>query len=113
MRVLRLAVLGLAIAACGCGSSAPAPSPSPTAAVVQVAIRDNRFLPHRIVARRGELIRWTNHGAAAHTVASARLRLSSEAIRPGRQFAYRPTRAGRFAYYCTIHAGQTGILVVR
>jgi plastocyanin len=49
----------------------------------------------------------------AHTVASADLKLSSEAIRGGESFSYRPRRRGRFDYYCTIHANQTGVLIVR
>jgi plastocyanin len=46
-------------------------------------------------------------------LASADLKLSSEAIRAGKRFSYRPRRRGRFDYYCTIHANQTGVLVVR
>ena len=61
----------------------------------------------------GQTIRWTNDDAVAHTVASSALRLASEGIRSGDTFTYRPARAGRFPYYCTIHAGQRGVLIVR
>jgi plastocyanin len=87
---------------------------SPTSGdIVPVAMRHNHFVPHRIVARMGQTVRWTNRDAVTHTVASADLRLSSEGIRGGKSFSYRPRRRGTFAYYCTIHAGQTGVMVVR
>jgi plastocyanin len=116
MRAIVLAaVLVLGV---GCGGTGHAARSTATATVtgggaVRVTMRHNRFAPHRIVVRLGQTVRWTNHDAVAHTVASAQLRLSSEAIRAGTSFSYRPRRRGRFAYYCTIHAGQTGVLVVR
>jgi plastocyanin len=76
-------------------------------------MRHNRFVPARVVVRLGETVRWTNRDATAHTVASQDLRLASDAIGPGATFAYRPRRRGRFRYFCTIHAGQNGVLVVR
>jgi plastocyanin len=104
----------LVIAACG-GSPAPAPTAAPKAqaTAVQVEMRHNRFMPHAVVVRLGQAVRWTNRDAVVHTVASQDLRLSSEGIRPGTTFTYRPSRAGTFAYFCTIHFGQTGRLVVR
>jgi plastocyanin len=114
MRALLLAALCLAAAGCGAAAAPPAkPAPSAPPAVVQVGMHHNRFGPHRIVVRLGQSIRWTNHDAVAHTVASQQLRLASEAIPGGTTFTYRPRRRGHFAYYCTIHAGQTGVIVVK
>ena len=118
-RAVLLAAVCLA-AASGCGGDGGA-EPAATAAasaparpaIVDVAMRHNRFRPHRIVVRLGQAVRWTNRDAVAHTVASQDLKLSSEAIRAGQTFRYRPRRRGRFAYFCTIHAGQTGVLIVR
>jgi plastocyanin len=113
MRALLLTALALLLA--GCGSSPPQerPAASGEPAPGRVEMRHNRFTPARVVVAVGRTVRWTNRDAVAHTVASAALHLSSEAIRPGQAFTFRPRRAGRFAYYCTIHAGQTGVLVVR
>ena len=115
MRALIL-VLVLLLAA-GCGGSRRGARPTPTAGVkggasVLVTMRHNRFVPHRIVVRLGQTVRWTNRDAVAHTVASEALHVSSDGIRAGKSFSYRPRRRGSFAYYCTIHAGQTGVLVV-
>jgi plastocyanin len=104
------------VAACGSSAAPPAkrPAATPTApAVAAVEMRHIRFLPHRIVVRLGETVRWTNDDPVAHTVASQSLRIASDAIRPGETFAYVARRRGSFAYFCTIHAGQTGRLVVR
>jgi plastocyanin len=112
MRALLLAAVCLVAAGCG-DDSKPAATASTPPANVQVAMRDNQFAPRRIVVRLGQTVRWTNRDAVAHTVASQQLRLASDAIEGGQTFSYRPKRAGRFRYYCTIHAGQTGVLIVR
>jgi plastocyanin len=114
---LLLTLLCLAVAGCGSESeTTPAkttPKAAPTAAVLEVDMRHNRFLPHRIVVQPGQTVRWRNRDAVAHTVASQDLHLASEAIRGGETYSYRARRTGRFDYFCTIHAGQTGVLVVR
>jgi plastocyanin len=107
MRVILLAALCLTTV--GCGSAA---QPTPTPPVVNADMRHNRFAPSRLPVRLGQTVRWTNRDAVAHTVASQDLRLSSDAIRAHQTFAYRPRHVGRFTYYCTIHAGQTGVLIV-
>jgi plastocyanin len=123
-KVRTLAVLAgcTALAACG-GSSSPsakhAAAPTATKAAtkqpstVAVTMRNIRFRPHRIVVHLGQTVRWTNDDQVDHTVASSALRLASEGIGPGKTFSYTPKRRGTFAYFCTIHAGQTGVLVVQ
>ena len=76
-------------------------------------MRNIKFVPARITVKVGQTVRWTNHDKVAHTVASAKLKLASEGIEDGQSYEYRATRPGTFPYYCTIHAGQTGVLVVR
>ena len=104
----------LAVAGCGGDDKPPVATPTPTpAAVVPVAMRNIKFVPARITVKVGQTVRWTNHDKVAHTVASAKLKLASEGIEDGQSYEYRATRPGTFPYYCTIHAGQTGVLVVR
>jgi plastocyanin len=111
-------VVVLMIAVVSAASAEPVAPAEATASVnsgttVRVTMRHNRFRPRRVVVRLGQTVRWTNRDSVAHTVASADLKLSSEAIRGGESFSYRPRRRGRFDYYCTIHANQTGVLIVR
>ena len=112
MRASALIVL-VVLAGCG-GSAEPAATPAPTpAAVVPVAMRDIKFVPARVTVTVGQTVRWTNRDKVTHTVASAALKIASEGIAGGQSYQYRATKPGRFPYYCTIHAGQTGVLVVR
>jgi plastocyanin len=115
MRAAWLLPLCLVVAGCGSDTATkPASTPTATArpAVVEVDMRHNRFLPHRIVVQLGQTVRWVNRDAVAHTVASQDLHLASEAINGGTSYTYRAGRTGKFAYFCTIHIGQTGVLVV-
>jgi plastocyanin len=112
MRALPLLVLCFVLAACG-HDSKPAASTTQQPAIVPVDMKNNQFAPKRIVVHVGQEVRWTNRDPESHTVASQALKLSSEAIGSARTFSYRPRRAGRFKYFCTIHARQTGLLVVR
>lgn len=110
-------LLALCLVVAGCGDDAatkPAATPVATtrATVVEVDMRNNRFVPHRIVVHRGQTVRWHNSDRVAHTVASQDLHLASEAIVGGDTYTYRAGRTGSFDYFCTIHAGQTGVLVV-
>ena len=115
MRARLLVAVCLVTAGCG-GEATTKPASTPTAtaraAVVEVDMRNNRFLPHRVVVHPGQTVRWRNRDRVAHTVASQDLRLASEAILAGQTYTYRARRTGSFDYFCTIHAGQTGVLVV-
>lgn len=111
--VRAILLTALCVTTVGCGGEArPAATPTPTATVLSADMSHNRFVPVRLALRLGQTVRWTNRDAVAHTVASQDLHLSSEAIRSHQTFTYRPRRTGRFTYYCTIHAGQTGVLIV-
>jgi plastocyanin len=115
MRPLLAIALCLMLAACGSPprkKAAATATPTRPPAFVQVTMRHNHFVPARITLQVGQTVRWTNHDTVAHTVASQSLQLSSEGIAGGQTYTYRARRPGRFAYYCTIHAGQTGVLVI-
>jgi plastocyanin len=111
---VRAAALIVLVVLAGCGSAKPAAAPAPTpAAVVPVAMRDIKFVPARVTVTVGQTVRWTNRDKVTHTVASAALKVASDGIARGQSYEYRATKSGTFPYYCTIHAGQTGVLVVR
>ncbi len=115
---MRKLLLLLCLAAAGCGSdkstpaATPTSTPAPAAGVVKVAMRNIKFVPPRVTVRVGQTVRWTNDDTVAHTVASAKLELASEAIAHGQTYEYKATKPGTFPYYCTIHANQNGVLVV-
>jgi len=116
MRKLPLLLLCLAAAGCGGGKSTPAATSTPAAAaapgVVKVAMRNIKFVPARVTVKVGQTVRWSNDDTVAHTVASAKLKIASEAIAHGQTYELKATTPGTFPYYCTIHANQNGVLVV-
>ena len=109
------ALLALGAAAPGASSPARPPATAETAAAapVKVVMRDNKFRPHRVVVPLGRTVRWKNLDEAAHTVVTQNQMIRSKAILGGQTFRYRPRKRGRIRYFCTIHADQDGILIVR
>jgi len=125
--IVGLACLVLALAA-GCGddesdsSSTPAaakPAPAQTAtattasessaAVVEVSMKDIKFVPRDITAKVGQKIVWTNNDTAPHNVtATDGADFASETVTKGQTYEYTPTKAGVIQYVCTIHSGQDG-----
>lgn len=109
-----LAIAGLVGGCGGAGEPSKAPSASPPSATVDVSIENIEFAPMRVTVRVGQRVRWTNADAVAHTVAANDgAEFSSRALRSGDTFAFVPTRPGTVNYFCTIHQGQVGTLVVR
>jgi plastocyanin len=110
----------LALVAAAPGSSSPADPAAAgaagaagAAAPVEVVMRNNKFRPRRVVVPLGRAVRWTNRDKVPHTVVSRDGRIHSAAVRGGQTFRYRPPRRGRIRYFCTIHADQNGVLIVR
>jgi plastocyanin len=117
---MRLLLLLLALCPLWWGAAAPASPPAAPAAsagdraeVVRVVMKRNRFRPRRVVVRLGDTVSWRNRDPRIHTVVSQDLGFDSDVVRPRKTFRYRTRRRGTFDYFCTIHIGQEGVLVVR
>jgi plastocyanin len=100
-----LAVAGaVAASAEGCGGS---PTRSHT-----VVLRNILFQPRQLVVLRGDTVTWIwRDGSIVHNVLSMSFRGSPTQTHGS--FTQRFSRTGTFAYYCTIHFGMTGTIVVR
>jgi plastocyanin len=125
------ACLALAAALAACGSdnkgtsaSTPAPpattpgkanpAPAPASAVVQVDMKDIKFVPQTVTAKVGQTIRWTNSDPVAHTVtAKSGSDVDSGTIGPNQTFETKFAKAGRVDYVCSIHPNQTGTVIVK
>jgi plastocyanin len=81
------------------------PGPKP------VAIRDFAFAPNVILIPVGTTIRWTNGGAAKHTVTSDTSLFGSGELDPGASFEYRFDVPGTYGYHCALHP-MTGTVIV-
>src|SRR4029453_13064996 len=109
-----------ALVACAVAPAASSPSSAPAgaapaarAAPVKVVMRKNKFRPKRVVVRLGRTVRWKNLDDVPHTVTTANGPIPSDGIRGGETFSYKPRKQGTIRYFCTIHANQNGVLVVR
>ena len=90
------------------------PTPSPTAAPpisASVMIMNNLFTPATLTVDPGATVTWTNHDAVTHTV--TRAGLFDMMVRPGQSVTFTFTTAGSYDYYCAVHAGMSGSIVVR
>ena len=108
------------------GASAPAQG----ADTATVAVRTFKYLPPRIEVAAGTTITWTNEDGTAHTVTSGIPReqgvpgvsegtdarpdglFDGELTKKGSTFELVLEEPGTFPYFCEIHAGMEGEVVV-
>ena len=77
-----------------------------------VVLRHNRFSPRTLVVHRGDTVTWLwRDGKTQHNVVSNSFH-GLETPKSFGSLTKRFTRRGSFAYFCTIHVGMTGTIVV-
>lgn len=101
-------LVAAAVAAAACGSEIG----KPPEGTVFVAIKDNFFEPQTTTVPVGRSVRWTNEGAAAHTVVQVDLLWQSNVLHPNSWFEVRFEETGTFEYRCGVH-DDTGTVVVQ
>jgi plastocyanin len=100
----------LAAAAIALPAGALAGGGAHTAQSHTVVLRDIRFKPGTLSIARGDSVTWVwRDGNVEHNVTGAGFRSRTQAHG---SFTVRFTRAGTFAYRCTIHEGMRGRIVV-
>ncbi|HKW63224.1 MAG TPA: cupredoxin family copper-binding protein [Candidatus Acidoferrum sp.] len=106
-----VAVLGVAIS--GARDSAVAARQKPQSAEVQI---DNfSFGPAAITIPVGSTITWTNRDDIPHTVVSSDdpKAFKSKVLDTDEKFSFTFTKAGTYAYFCSIHPKMTGKVIVQ
>ncbi|HEV8650006.1 MAG TPA: cupredoxin family copper-binding protein [Actinomycetes bacterium] len=76
-----------------------------------VAIDNFAFSPATLKAKVGQKVTWTNQQGVAHTV-TADGGAFDHPMPSGATFSFTFTKAGTFAYHCTIHPSMHGTIVV-
>jgi plastocyanin len=76
-----------------------------------VTIADMRYEPAVLTVKKGDSVTFVNKDIFPHT-ATAAGQFDSRAIEPQRKWTFRATRAGEFAYICTLHPNMKGTLKV-
>ena len=93
--------------------SAPSPAPSPAPATMEVKIDNFSFGPTSITVAVGTTVTWTNRDDIPHTVVSTDGVFKSKVMDTDENFSFTFTKAGTFAYFCSIHPKMTGTVVVQ
>ncbi len=78
-----------------------------SAAVSQITIQTFKFTPATVTVSVGTTVTWVNHDGDAHTVTADDGRLASAGLDHGKQFSYRFTAPGTYAYHCALHPHMT------
>ena len=109
----------LLVAACGSGQPAepPAATPEPPAqGEVEVAMQGSQFRPAEVTIEAGTTVVWTNQDALPHTVTAGSRGnpsgLFDEDVGAGGEFSFTFEEPGTYEYYCSIHPGMDGTVVV-
>jgi plastocyanin len=116
--VTLLVVVGTLAAGCGGGgSSSSGGGSTTTAAGAQggggnaVTIDNLAFSPATLNVKTGQQVTWTNKQDIAHTV-TADGGAFNHPMPSGATFSFTFTKAGTFAYHCTVHPSMHGTVVV-
>ena len=129
LRQLPVVAVMLLGAACG-GSASSEPTASPDKGEETISLEGLAFAPERIVVAAGTRITWTNDDSVMHTVTSG---IKGEQGAPGvskgkpdrpdgtfdaalddddASFSFTFREPGTYEYFCRIHGGMTGVVVV-
>lgn len=108
------AVLVLAACSSGGGSGAASACKETTdAGAVAVTVVDFAFQPTDVTAKTGQVIAFSNTGAAAHTATLDGGQCATGTINAGKSDGLVFTAAGTYKFHCSIHPTQmTGTIVV-
>jgi plastocyanin len=120
---VRVAVLVpvFVVAATSCSSSSPkhasapgTPGASPPAVEVVLAGAVGRFQPSQVTVARGAAVQWHNTTSFAHTVTFDAGDTAQHALAAaGGRYSFTFSKAGTFAYHCSIHPSMTGAVIVQ
>jgi plastocyanin len=89
--------------------------PVPAAAAANthtVNIDGTRFDPETITVKAGDTIVWVNKDPFPHTATSQAGAFDSKEIPAGKSWRFKTTKAGVFAYTCTLHPTMKATLKV-
>jgi plastocyanin len=112
-------VLALALVACASNKdtglpAGPTTPGTPAGGGLTVAMPDSllKFVPGTITVKVGDTVTWTNDGAVPHTVTAVDGTFDSgtadKPIEAGKDFKFTFTKAGKYPYYCRLHAPPGG-----
>jgi plastocyanin len=91
-------------------ASLPASAPAPGQASASMV--DLSFQPATLEVAAGTTVVWTNDDPVVHTVTARDGSFNSGVLKPGAEFSQVFETPGTYPYFCAIHPGQAGSIVV-
>jgi plastocyanin len=101
-----------AVVTTGLGSGISAAAAHPKSTTHTVVIEAVRFDPQELTVKTGDTIVWINHDPFPHTVTAVGKQFDSHEIATGRSWKYTASKAGVFAYACSLHPTMSATLRV-
>jgi amicyanin len=77
-----------------------------------VKISGMRYEAPTVTVKKGGVVTWTNNGAMPHTVTANDGSFGSPQLSNGNTWSRTFDEAGTFGYYCSLHPGMRGTVVV-
>jgi len=77
-----------------------------------IEISNFSFAPAVLTVPVGTTVTWVNEDDEPHTVVDSDTAFKSHALDTGDKFSFTFSTAGKFQYFCTIHAHMVGTVVV-
>jgi plastocyanin len=71
------------------------------------------YQPAVMTVKQGETVKWINNDAAPHTVTEQDGGFASKTLDFNSRFAMRFRRPGTYHYFCAVHPGMTGTVIVK
>ena len=82
---------------------------SPETEIIDVEIRDFKYVPQNLSVKVGQTVRWTNYDSARHDVVGSGI--ESEYLEKGDTFSYKFEKEGTYQYICTLHPWMEGEVI--
>ncbi len=83
----------------------------------QIAIAGYGFAPQVVTVKAGTTLTWVNYDSVAHSVnsgtpANPTSLFDSGDLATGQSYSYAFAQPGTYTYYCDLHTGMTGVVIV-
>jgi plastocyanin len=94
-------------------SKTPAGTGPGTSAKADVNIVGLAFEPATLTINAGNTVVWHNNASVAHTITSRDKLFDSGTVAPRATFAFTFATAGTYEYFCGLHPGMVGKVIVQ
>jgi plastocyanin len=115
--VLVILCLGVLVSLPGCsggyGAANPATTTAASASSNSIAIANFAFSPATTTVKAGTAVTWTNKDSTTHAVASDSGVFQSGDLALNGTYTYTFSKAGTYAYHCSIHPSMKGTVIVQ